>query len=163
MVTNSENGMKKQTAKQWQGKELSYTNVLDIEAAADLILDFVRPTIGILKHTNPCGVGQDDDDLREAWRKAFETDRQAPFGGVIVCNRPLTEGVARIISEIFTDVIIAPDYELLLFRDEITGARVQEFSKGRTIGLIVGAVLAAGGAFAAVSLLAPEDQGLGGN
>jgi len=96
---------------QLQGKELSYTNVLDIEAAADLILDFVRPTIGILKHTNPCGVGQDDGDLREAWRKAFETDRQAPFGGVIVCNRPLTEGVARIISEIFTDVIIAPDYE----------------------------------------------------
>ena len=96
---------------QLQGKELSYTNILDIEAAADLILDFVRPTIGILKHTNPCGVGQDDDDLREAWKKAFETDRQAPFGGVIVCNRPLTEGVARIISEIFTDVIIAPDYE----------------------------------------------------
>ena len=59
--------------------------------------------------------------------------------------------------------LIAPDYELLLFRDEITGARVQEFSKGRTIGLIVGAVLAAGGAFAAVSLLAPEDKGLGGN
>jgi hypothetical protein len=59
--------------------------------------------------------------------------------------------------------LIAPDYELLLFRDEITGARVQEFSKGRTIGLIVGAVLAAGGAFAAVSLLAPEDQGLSGN
>jgi len=96
---------------QLQGKELSYTNVLDIEAAADLILDFVRPTIGILKHTNPCGVGQDDGDLREAWKKAFETDKQAPFGGVIVCNRPLTEGVARIISEIFTDVIIAPDYE----------------------------------------------------
>ena len=96
---------------QLQGKELSYTNVLDIEAAADLILDFVRPTIGILKHTNPCGVGQDDEDLRVAWQKAFETDRQAPFGGVIVCNRPLTEGVARIISEIFTDVIIAPDYE----------------------------------------------------
>ena len=56
-------------------------------------------------------MGQDDDDLRVAWQKAFETDRQAPFGGVIVCNRPLTESVARVISEIFTDVIIAPDYE----------------------------------------------------
>ena len=96
---------------QLQGKELSYTNILDIESAADLILDFVRPTVAILKHTNPCGVGQDDEDLRVAWQKAFETDRQAPFGGVIVCNRPLTEGVARVISEIFTDVIIAPDYE----------------------------------------------------
>jgi phosphoribosylaminoimidazolecarboxamide formyltransferase/IMP cyclohydrolase len=71
---------------QLQGKELSYTNILDIEAAADLILDFVRPTIGILKHTNPCGVGQDDEDLRIAWQKAFETDRQAPFGGVIVLS-----------------------------------------------------------------------------
>lgn len=95
---------------QLQGKELSYTNILDIEAAADLILDYRRPTIGILKHTNPCGVGQ-DDDLRLAWQKAFETDRQAPFGGVIVCNRPITEDLARIISGIFTDVIIAPDYE----------------------------------------------------
>ncbi len=96
---------------QVQGKELSYTNVLDIEAAADLILDFVRPTVAILKHTNPCGVGQDDEDLRVAWKKAFETDRQAPFGGVIVCNRPLTLELARVISEIFTDVIIAPDFE----------------------------------------------------
>lgn len=96
---------------QVQGKELSYTNILDIEAASDLILDFVRPTVAILKHTNPCGVGQDDEDLRIAWQKAFETDRQAPFGGVIVCNRPLTIDLARVISEIFTDVIIAPEFE----------------------------------------------------
>ena len=96
---------------QVQGKELSYTNILDIEAAADLILDFVRPTVGILKHTNPCGVGQDDESLKVAWQKAFETDRQAPFGGVIVVNRPLTLELARVISEIFTDVIIAPEFE----------------------------------------------------
>ena len=76
-----------------------------------MIMDFRRPTVAILKHTNPCGVGQDDEDLRVAWQKAFETDRQAPFGGVIVCNRPLTESLARVISEIFTDVIIAPDFE----------------------------------------------------
>ncbi len=95
---------------QLQGKALSYTNVLDIEAAADLIADFKKPTVAILKHTNPCGVGQ-DDDLRLAWQKAFETDQQAPFGGVIVTNRPLTEDLARIISAIFTDVIIAPDFE----------------------------------------------------
>jgi len=96
---------------QLQGKELSYTNILDIEAASELITDFVRPTVGILKHTNPCGVGQDDDDLRKAWQLAYETDTQAPFGGVIVVNRSLTEGLARIISSIFTDVIIAPDFE----------------------------------------------------
>lgn len=96
---------------QLQGKGLSYTNILDIEAAADIILDFVRPTVAILKHTNPCGIGQDDTDLREAWQRAFETDRQAPFGGVIVANRPLTVELARIIHEIFTDVIIAPEFE----------------------------------------------------
>lgn len=96
---------------QLQGKELSYTNVLDIEGAAELITQFRRPTVGILKHTNPCGVGQDDEDLRNAWQKAFETDTQAPFGGVIVVNRPMTEGLARVLSAIFTDVIIAPEYD----------------------------------------------------
>jgi phosphoribosylaminoimidazolecarboxamide formyltransferase/IMP cyclohydrolase len=97
--------------KQLQGKGLSYTNVIDIAAAAELILEFRRPAVAILKHTNPCGVGADENDLRLAWEKAFETDRQAPFGGVIVCNRPLGIGLARVISEIFTDVIIAPEFE----------------------------------------------------
>lgn len=96
---------------QIHGKGLSYTNVLDIASAAALITEFRRPTVAILKHTNPCGVGADETDLRAAWEKAYETDRQAPFGGVIVCNRPLPEGLARVISEIFTDVIIAPDFD----------------------------------------------------
>lgn len=96
---------------QLQGKELSYTNVLDIEAAAELISYFTRPTVAILKHTNPCGIGQDDEDLRAAWQKAYETDTQAPFGGVIVMNRPMTESLARVVGAIFTDVIIAPDFE----------------------------------------------------
>ncbi len=91
-------------------KEFSYTNILDIEAAADLISEFRSPSLAILKHTNPCGVGISTESLREAWEKAFETDRQAPFGGVIVMNRPLDEATARVISEIFTDIIIAPDY-----------------------------------------------------
>lgn len=93
------------------GKDLSYTNVLDIQAAAGIALEFRRPTVAILKHTNPCGVGCAEEDLREAWQKAFETDKQAPFGGVIVVNRSMTIGLARIISEIFTDVIIAPDFD----------------------------------------------------
>ena len=87
--------------------------MLDIHAAAEIVAEFRRPTVAILKHTNPCGVGcaNADEDLRDAWEKAFETDRQAPFGGVIVTNRPLTEGLARVISNIFTDVIIAPDFD----------------------------------------------------
>ncbi len=92
------------------GKELSFNNILDINAAVDLIDEFLEPTVAILKHTNPCGVGS-DADLREAWEKAFATDKQAPFGGIIVCNRPLTEPLARAISEIFSEVIIAPDFE----------------------------------------------------
>ncbi len=96
--------------RQLQGKGLSYTNVIDITAASELILEFRRPAVAILKHTNPCGVGADSESLRAAWDKAFETDKQAPFGGVIVCNRTLDIDLARVIAEIFTDVIIAPDF-----------------------------------------------------
>ena len=92
------------------GKDLSYNNILDITAAAELIEEFSEPTVAILKHTNPCGVGS-DPDLREAWDKAFATDKQAPFGGIIICNRVLTEPLARAIAGIFSEVIIAPDFE----------------------------------------------------
>lgn len=94
-----------------QGKDYSYTNVLDIGSATALIGEFKRPAVAILKHNNPCGVATDDEELRKAWDKAYETDKQAPFGGVIVCNRPIDIALARVISEIFTDIIIAPDYE----------------------------------------------------
>jgi phosphoribosylaminoimidazolecarboxamide formyltransferase/IMP cyclohydrolase len=92
------------------GKELSFNNILDISAATNLIAEFDQPAVAILKHTNPCGVGS-DVDLRKAWEKAFATDKQAPFGGIIVCNRPLNEDVAKAISEIFSEVIIAPDFQ----------------------------------------------------
>ena len=92
------------------GKELSFNNILDINAAANLMREFSEPTVAILKHTNPCGVGS-DADLREAWVKAFATDKQAPFGGIIICNRPMIEPLARAIAEIFSEVIIAPEFE----------------------------------------------------
>jgi phosphoribosylaminoimidazolecarboxamide formyltransferase/IMP cyclohydrolase len=92
------------------GKELSFNNILDISAATNLIAEFSAPTVAILKHTNPCGVGS-DVDLRGAWEKAFATDKQAPFGGIIVCNRPIDEPLGKAISEIFSEVIIAPDFE----------------------------------------------------
>lgn len=92
------------------GKELSFNNILDINAATNLIGEFSEPTVAILKHSNPCGVGT-DPVLGEAWEKAFATDKQAPFGGVIVCNRPVNAALARAISEIFSEVIIAPDFE----------------------------------------------------
>ena len=92
-----------------QGKELSHTNILDISAAAQLISEFTQPTAAILKHTNPCGVGT-DPDLRGAWDKAFATDKCAPFGGIIVCNGAVTRALAKAISEIFSEVIIAPEF-----------------------------------------------------
>jgi len=92
------------------GKELSFNNILDISAATNLIAEFSQPTVGILKHTNPCGIGS-DNDLRKAWEKAFATDKQAPFGGIIVCNRAINEALAKTISEIFSEVIIAPDFD----------------------------------------------------
>ena len=94
---------------QLHGKELSSNNILDITAAVDLIAEFSEPTVAILKHTNPCGVGS-GGDLVVAWERAFATDRQAPFGGIIVCNRSLTTPLAGAIAEIFSEVIIAPDF-----------------------------------------------------
>lgn len=94
---------------QLQGKELSYNNILDVSAAAYLIGEFERPTVAILKHTNPCGVAT-ADDLETAWERAYATDRQAPFGGIIVVNNTLDLALAQKIGEIFCEVIIAPGF-----------------------------------------------------
>jgi phosphoribosylaminoimidazolecarboxamide formyltransferase/IMP cyclohydrolase len=96
---------------QLHGKELSYNNILDLTAAAQLIGEFAgdRPTLAILKHTNPCGVGQ-DASLRRAWDKAYATDKQAPYGGIIAVNTALDLRCAEAISEIFSEVILAPDF-----------------------------------------------------
>lgn len=98
--------------RQLHGKELSYNNILDLTAAAHLIAEFDGgpPTLAILKHTNPCGVGQ-GAHLREAWDKAYATDRQAPFGGIIAVNHPLDLPCAEAMAEIFSEVIIAPEFQ----------------------------------------------------
>ena len=94
------------------GKELSYNNMLDIAAATALIEEFrgEEPTVVIIKHTNPCGVAQ-APTLVEAYRRAFSTDTQAPFGGIIVFNRPLDMDTAKAVNEIFTEILIAPAFE----------------------------------------------------
>ncbi len=96
---------------QLHGKALSYNNILDTTAAANLISEFLEdePTLAILKHTNPCGVGQ-GNSLREAWDRAFATDQQAPFGGIIAVNQPLDGECAEAIAEIFSEVIVAPEF-----------------------------------------------------
>ncbi len=96
---------------QLHGKELSYNNLLDISSAAHLIMEFSHsaPTLAILKHNNPCGVGS-GSTLNEAWQNAYATDREAPFGGIIITNRALDGLTAQSIAEIFSEVIIAPDF-----------------------------------------------------
>jgi len=94
------------------GKDLSYNNMLDIAAATSLIEEFrgEEPTVVIIKHTNPCGVAQ-APTLVEAYRRAFSTDTQAPFGGIIAFNRPLDMAAAMAVNEIFTEILIAPSFE----------------------------------------------------
>jgi phosphoribosylaminoimidazolecarboxamide formyltransferase/IMP cyclohydrolase len=96
---------------QLHGKELSYNNILDLTAAAELAAEFPeQPTVAILKHMNPCGVGS-APTLKTAWDIAYATDKQAPFGGIIAVNRPLDADIAAAIAEIFSEVIIAPEFQ----------------------------------------------------
>jgi phosphoribosylaminoimidazolecarboxamide formyltransferase/IMP cyclohydrolase len=92
------------------GKELSYNNILDINAAALLCAEFDEAAVIIVKHNNPCGVAT-DKSLVDAYKKALATDSKSAFGGIVCVNRPLDRATAEAINEIFTEVVIAPDYE----------------------------------------------------
>jgi phosphoribosylaminoimidazolecarboxamide formyltransferase/IMP cyclohydrolase len=99
------------TARQLQGKELSYNNINDTDAAYECIAEFDPARTAacvIVKHANPCGVAE-GADLVSAYRKAFACDTQSPYGGIIAVNRTLDAETARVITEILTEVIIAPD------------------------------------------------------
>ncbi len=92
------------------GKELSYINIIDIDAAYNLITEFGEPACAILKHTNPCGVAE-GSDIKDAYIKAFSTDTVSPFGGIVIVNRKLDLATAEEIDKIFTEIVIAPDYD----------------------------------------------------
>ncbi|WBU53246.1 bifunctional phosphoribosylaminoimidazolecarboxamide formyltransferase/IMP cyclohydrolase [Paracoccus sp. SCSIO 75233] len=99
------------TARQLQGKELSYNNINDTDAAFELVSEFDPadgPACAIIKHANPCGVARGDTAV-EAYRRAFDCDRTSAFGGIIALNGKLDGETARAITEIFTEVVIAPD------------------------------------------------------
>jgi phosphoribosylaminoimidazolecarboxamide formyltransferase/IMP cyclohydrolase len=91
------------------GKELSFNNIVDMSAAALLVAEFDEPTVVIVKHTNPCGVGS-APTLAEAYENAFATDTKSPYGGIVAVNRPLDAPAAERINQIFTEVIVAPAY-----------------------------------------------------
>jgi phosphoribosylaminoimidazolecarboxamide formyltransferase/IMP cyclohydrolase len=91
------------------GKELSYNNIVDCTAAARLVAEFDEPTVAIIKHTNPCGVGS-APTIAEAYAKAFATDTKSAFGGIVALNRELDRDAAEMINDIFSEVLVAPSF-----------------------------------------------------
>ena len=96
------------TARQVQGKELSYNNLNDTDAAYECVAEFAQPAIVIVKHANPCGVAV-HEDMVQAWEAALRCDPVSAFGGIVALNRRLTAAVAERIGALFTEVIITPD------------------------------------------------------
>jgi phosphoribosylaminoimidazolecarboxamide formyltransferase / IMP cyclohydrolase len=97
-------------ASQLHGKEMSYNNFVDADAAWRAVHDFAQPCVAIVKHTNPCGIAV-AEDVASAHTKAHACDPTSAFGGVIAVNRPVSVALARQVAEIFTEVIVAPSYE----------------------------------------------------
>jgi phosphoribosylaminoimidazolecarboxamide formyltransferase/IMP cyclohydrolase len=103
-------------AEQLHGKEMSYNNYVDTDAALRAAHDFAEPCVAIIKHTNPCGIAVSHDDdqgaVADAHRRAHACDPVSAFGGVIATNRPVTVAMAEQVAEVFTEVIAAPAYEV---------------------------------------------------
>ncbi|MGH8773980.1 MAG: bifunctional phosphoribosylaminoimidazolecarboxamide formyltransferase/IMP cyclohydrolase [Jiangellaceae bacterium] len=98
------------TAEQLHGKAMSYNNYADADTARRAAYDFDAPAVAIVKHANPCGLAV-GADVAEAHRKAHATDPVSAFGGVVAANRPVTLAMASQVAEVFTEVIVAPDFE----------------------------------------------------
>lgn len=117
---------------QLHGREISYNNLLDIEASASLISEFEETTVAILKHNNACGIAS-RDSVKEAWIDALAGDPVSAFGGIVVTNRPIDAAAAEEINKIFFEIIIAPAY------DE-EALRILEVKKNRIILVQKGAL-----------------------
>jgi phosphoribosylaminoimidazolecarboxamide formyltransferase/IMP cyclohydrolase len=123
-----------QVAEQLHGKELSFNNVVDINWALNMILDFAdyrEAVVAILKHNTPCGVGV-AATLKSAWDKAFATDPDSPFGGIVIANRVWDIELARAVDDLFTEVLIGPGYDpgVLEFLRKKRNRRVMRFNAG---------------------------------
>lgn len=126
------------TATQLQGKELSYNNVADTDAALECVKSFVKPACVIVKHANPCGVAVGTSAL-EAYSKAFQTDPTSAFGGIIALNRPVDGAAAQQIAKQFVEVLMAPDF---------TPEALEVFKAKANVRLMKIALPASGGATA---------------
>jgi phosphoribosylaminoimidazolecarboxamide formyltransferase/IMP cyclohydrolase len=137
------------TARQVQGKELSYNNLNDTDAAFECAAEFEAPTVVIAKHANPCGVAS-AATLAEAWEAALRCDPVSAFGGIVAANRALDEAAAERIAALFTEVIVAPDAteaaQRVLARKKnlrllLTGGLPDPASQGRTLRSVAGGLL----------------------
>ena len=129
------------TAEQLHGKEMSYNNYTDADAAYRAAYDFSGPAVAIIKHANPCGIAV-GADIAEAHRKAHACDPVSAFGGVIAANRPVSVTAAKQIAEVFTEVVIAPGYE--------DGA-LEVLQGKKNVRLLVAGPYPGGGDFKAIS------------
>lgn len=138
------------TAEQIQGKELSYNNLNDTDAAFELVSEFDRPACAIIKHANPCGVAL-GDDLSDAYSKALTCDPVSAFGGIIALNGAVDEDTAAKIADLFAEVLIAPDAdqearEILAAKKNLrvllTGEMADPSAPGRALKTIAGGFLA---------------------
>ncbi len=139
-------------ARQVQGKELSYNNINDTDAAFELVAEFADPAIAIIKHANPCGVAI-SSDVAGAWAKAFACDTVSAFGGIVAANRKLDGATAAAITQIFVEVVIAPDADadaLAVFAAKknlrllLTGAMPDPAAPGLTYRSLAGGILVQG-------------------
>jgi phosphoribosylaminoimidazolecarboxamide formyltransferase/IMP cyclohydrolase len=138
-------------AEQVQGKELSYNNLNDANAALELVAEFrdAAPTIVVVKHANPCGVAT-RDGLVDAWNEALACDSVSAFGGIVASNRPLDAATAEAITQIFTEVVVAPDADeearAIFARKKnlrllLTGGLPDPARSGQTVAVIAGGIL----------------------
>src|SRR5690606_36394354 len=97
------------SAEQLHGKELSYNNINDANAALQIVKEFEEPAVVVVKHMNPCGVGI-GESIYEAFRKAHEADPVSIFGGIVAANRIIDEATALLLKEIFLEIILAPGF-----------------------------------------------------
>ncbi|NED99543.1 bifunctional phosphoribosylaminoimidazolecarboxamide formyltransferase/IMP cyclohydrolase [Phytoactinopolyspora halotolerans] len=121
-------------AEQLHGKEMSYNNYVDADAAWRSAHDFAEPAVAVIKHANPCGIAV-GADVAEAHRKAHATDPVSAFGGVIAVNRPLTGAAAEQIADVFTEVVVAPEFDedalkILTQKKNIRLLRVADDARG---------------------------------
>ena len=111
--TGQETGITR--AEQLWGKELSFNNILDADAAWGAVTDFSAPAVAVIKHTNPCGLAS-HDDIAEAYRRALSGDPVAAFGGIVASNRKVTPAMAEEMKSVFYEIVIAPEYEVEALR-----------------------------------------------